>query len=134
MIIKKGNFNGFSEKTLDFLRNLKVNNNKTWFEANKQDYEIYLLQPMRNLVFDIGEFMLSIDPYFEIRPAINKTISKIYRDIRFSRNKSLFRSPKRYGHRRRQSIKTGIFKSDNKRCRCYCVKSRRNQRRADYQK
>jgi uncharacterized protein (TIGR02453 family) len=36
--------------------------------------------------------MLSIDPCFEITPAINKTISRIYRDTRFSKDKSPFRS------------------------------------------
>ncbi|MBI5748337.1 MAG: DUF2461 domain-containing protein, partial [Nitrospinae bacterium] len=84
-------FNGFSQKTLDFLRNLKANNNKTWFEANKKNYQKYLLEPLQNLVVYLGEFMLTIDPHFEIRPAVNKTISRIYRDTRFSKDKSPFR-------------------------------------------
>jgi uncharacterized protein (TIGR02453 family) len=36
--------------------------------------------------------MLDIDPRFEIEPAVNKTISRIYRDTRFSKDKSPFRS------------------------------------------
>jgi uncharacterized protein (TIGR02453 family) len=85
-------FKGFSPKTLKFLKNLKANNNKVWFKAHKADYEDYVLQPMRDLVMDLGDFMLDIDPYFEIAPAVNKTISKIYRDTRFSKDKSPFRS------------------------------------------
>jgi uncharacterized protein (TIGR02453 family) len=89
---KQGNFTGFSPETLEFMRNLKANNHKTWFEAHQQEYQEYLLQPLRALVADMGHFMLSIDPYFEITPAINKTISRIHRDIRFSCDKSPYKS------------------------------------------
>ncbi|MGD2095637.1 MAG: DUF2461 domain-containing protein [Phycisphaerales bacterium] len=85
-------FDGFSPKTLKFLKGLKTNNNKAWFEAHRADYQEYVLEPLRNLVEDLGDFMLSIDPCFEITPAINKTISRIYRDTRFSKDKSPFRS------------------------------------------
>ncbi len=85
-------FNGFSTKALDFLKSLKTNNNKAWFEANKQDYQDYLLEPLQNLVDGIADFMLTIDPYFEIRPAVGRTISRIYRDTRFSKDKSPFKS------------------------------------------
>ncbi len=43
------------------MKDLKANNNKIWFEANKQDYQNYLLEPMQNLVLDLGKFMLTID-------------------------------------------------------------------------
>ena len=85
-------FNGFSPKTLKFLRGLKANNNKVWFEGHRADYEQYVLGPLRDLVTDLGDFMLDIDMRFEITPAINKTISRIYRDTRFSKDKSPFRS------------------------------------------
>jgi uncharacterized protein (DUF2461 family) len=85
-------FKGFSPKTLKFLRGLKANNSKAWFQAHRADYEEYALQPLRYLVTDLGDFMLDIDPYFEITPSVNKTISRIYRDTRFSKDKSPFRS------------------------------------------
>lgn len=85
-------FNGFSPETVNFLKKLKANNNREWFEAHRQDYEQRLLEPMRNLVAELGEFMLVIDPYFEIAPAVNKTISRIFRDTRFSKDKSPFRA------------------------------------------
>lgn len=89
---REDRFNGFSTKTLDFLKDLKANNNKVWFEANKQDYQNDLLEPMQNLIMDLGEFMLTIDPNLEIKPAVDKTISRIYRDTRFSRDKSPYKS------------------------------------------
>jgi uncharacterized protein (TIGR02453 family) len=90
--LEEKKFKGFSQKTLKFLKDLKANNNKVWFKAHKVDYENYVLQPMRDLVTDLGDFMLDIDPSFEITPAVNKTISKIYRDTRFSTDKSPFRN------------------------------------------
>ena len=85
-------FTGFSKQTLNFLQNLKENNNKIWFEQNKHVYNEHLLQPFRNLVSDLTGEMLVIDSSFEILPSVNKTISRIYRDTRFSKDKSLFRS------------------------------------------
>ena len=85
-------FNGFSPKTLKFLRWLKAHNDKAGFQAHKANYEEYVLQPLRDLVTDLGDFMLDIDHSFEITPVINKTISRIYRDTRFSKDKSPYRS------------------------------------------
>ena len=85
-------FKGFSKEATTFLKNLRVNNNKTWFLEHKQDYEKFILAPMRSLVVDLGSYMLGIDPDFEVRPAINKTISRIYRDTRFSKNKSPYKT------------------------------------------
>ncbi len=44
---------------------------------------------MRDLAFDLGEFMASIDSQFVIEP--RKIISRIHRDVRFSKDKSLYR-------------------------------------------
>ena len=84
-------FNGFSEQTIEFLNNLKKNNNKTWFEEHKEEYEFYLLQPFKAFVGEFGQFMLSIDPYLDVTPAVNRTISRIHRDTRFSKDKSPYK-------------------------------------------
>ncbi len=85
-------FKGFSKDSITFLKELKKNNNKQWFESHKQDYENLLLTPLKNLVTDMGIFMFSIDSDFEVRPAVNKTISRIYRDTRFSYDKSPYKT------------------------------------------
>jgi uncharacterized protein (TIGR02453 family) len=85
-------FTGFSEKTIEFLNNLNQNNNKVWFESHRNDYQEFVLEPFRSLVMDLSEFMLTIDPHFVTAPAVNKTISRIHRDTRFSKNKALYRS------------------------------------------
>ena len=85
-------FKGFSPHALDFLANLGINNNKAWFEANRQDFEYYLMTPLKELVSDLSGSMLSIDPNFVTMPAVDKTISRIYRDTRFSRDKSPYKT------------------------------------------
>lgn len=85
-------FAGFSKETLSFLKSLQMNNNKEWFEKHKEDYNLYLLNPLRSLVNDLNEFMLTIDPHFEVSPAINRTISRIYRDTRFTKDKSPYKT------------------------------------------
>jgi len=84
-------FQGFSPKTLTFLQEVHRNNSKTWFEQNRDTYVRYVLDPLQALVTDLSEGMLSIDPLLETRPAVNKTISRIHRDTRFSKDKSLYR-------------------------------------------
>ena len=84
-------FSGFSQETLDFLKNITANNSKSLFEENRHIYEKYLLQPFKNLVADLAGDMLLIDGSFNVQPAVNKTISRIFRDTRFSKDKSLFR-------------------------------------------
>jgi len=84
-------FQGFTRKTFTFLRDLGRNNDKAWFEAHRSDYEQHVLAPLRDLVDGMADFMLGIDLSFEVAPAVGKTIARIYRDTRFSKDKSPFR-------------------------------------------
>ena len=85
-------FKGFSLRTFDFLRDIQFNNNKTWFEDNRQVYQEDVLKPLKELVIDLWPVMISIDPKFEVNPATNKAISRIYRDTRFSKDKSPYKN------------------------------------------
>jgi len=85
-------FNGFSPRALAFFEALAANNSKPWFEAHRDDYEEFLLEPLKALVSDLSGPMLAVDPELITIPAVDKTISRIYRDIRFSRNKSPYKT------------------------------------------
>jgi uncharacterized protein (TIGR02453 family) len=85
-------FEGFSPESLTFLNDVRVNNSKEWFESHRDDYNKYLLKPFQNLVIDLSEQILSIDDLIDVAPVINKTISRIFRDIRFSKDKSLYKN------------------------------------------
>lgn len=85
-------FTGFSQQGLHFLQQVRIENYKEWFEANRGVYEREVLTPFRLLVDALSPVMLMIDPQFETRPAIGKTLSRIHRDTRFSHDKSRYRS------------------------------------------
>ena len=89
--VTERSFRGLFPETFSFLRNLNENNSKVWFEAHRQEYNEHLIEPLQCLVEDLAPAMLEIDPLFEVTPAVNKTISRIYRDTRFSRDKSPYK-------------------------------------------
>ena len=84
-------FKGFSNKTLQFLQEVTRHNSKEWFEEHRSLYDENLLHPFKQLVETLTPCMLAIDERFETRPAIGKTLSRINRDTRFSRDKSRYR-------------------------------------------
>jgi uncharacterized protein (TIGR02453 family) len=84
-------FNGFCSNTLEFLIDNRLHNSKSWFDEHKAAYNDFVLSLFRELAAALSGHMLQIDPLFEVKPAVGKTISRIYRDIRFSKDKSLFR-------------------------------------------
>lgn len=88
--MKKNSFKGFTTDTLNFLNELNLNNNKTWFESNREHYRNLVYSPFIDLGRALMEPMSAIDPEFEVRP--EKVISRIHRDTRFSRDKSPYRS------------------------------------------
>ena len=75
-------FEGFSRKTLDFLVENRIQNRKAWFEEHRGDYNRHVLTPLRELVTALTPAMLKIDPLFTVEPSVNKTIARIYRDVR----------------------------------------------------
>ena len=83
-------FKGYPKQAIGFFRGIKQNNNKQWFEAHKQDYINYCVKPTWGLIHDLSGPALNIDPYFQTDP--HKIISRIYRDIRFSKDKSPYKS------------------------------------------
>lgn len=80
-----------SENTFRFLAVNKMNDSREWFKENKEEYEAHVLQPLKELCEALAPLMLSIDAQIVTDAKIGKTISRIYRDTRFSRDKSIFR-------------------------------------------
>lgn len=85
-------FNGFSPLAPVFFEQLAANNNKTWFEAHRDEYQVLLLEPLKLLVSELADTMQALDPALITLPAVDKTISRLYRDTRFSRNKSPYKT------------------------------------------
>jgi len=75
---------------MDFLRQLKRNNRREWFEARREVYERELKAPMLALIEKITEGMLDYAPT-HVRPA-QKSMLRIYRDTRFSADKTPYKT------------------------------------------
>ncbi|HEX8016201.1 MAG TPA: DUF2461 domain-containing protein, partial [Flavobacterium sp.] len=75
--------------TLDFLQQLKENNNKPWFEAHKQEYLIEL-----NHIESFAEALLHELSKTDLLETSSgkKSVYRIYRDIRFSKDKTPFKT------------------------------------------
>jgi len=83
-------FIGFPEEGLKFLRSLKRNNNRDWFQAHKSDYEEFVKKPMEELVLALASDFSTIAP--EIAASPKASIFRIYRDTRFSKDKSPYKT------------------------------------------
>jgi len=86
----KNSFPGFSPEALKFLRDLKNNNHREWFLANKHIYEYKVKAPMVALLMALKPELRKIAPEMDVDPARN--IFRIYRDIRFSHDKSPYKT------------------------------------------
>ena len=78
-----------SRETLDFLAENRMRNDKTWFRENKERYEKLVKQPLLELAVQLAPVMEEIDPLMVIRP--QSAVSRIYRDTRYSKDKTIFR-------------------------------------------
>lgn len=79
-----------SKETLFFLEDLKANNNRDWFLANKKRYESYKKE-YHQLIADLLEVMKPQDASLEMLEIKNCTF-RINRDIRFSKDKSPYKT------------------------------------------
>ena len=81
----------FSLKTIEFLVENRLMDSREWFRENKGRYNEVLLEPFIRLVEQLAPDMLEIDPQLITEPRVDRTLSRIHRDIRFSKDKLLYR-------------------------------------------
>ncbi len=83
-------FEGFRPQALAFLRRLKRNNRREWFERNRALYESEVRNPMRALVEEMDVRLARLAP--EITGDPRRSIFRIHRDVRFSSDKSPYKT------------------------------------------
>jgi uncharacterized protein (DUF2461 family) len=79
-------FDGFPPETIRFLRELRVNNRKDWFDAHRVDYEAYWVAPAKAFVVAAGQLLAELAPQIRAEPRVLGSIFRINRDTRFSRD------------------------------------------------
>jgi uncharacterized protein (TIGR02453 family) len=85
-------FEGFPKATLTFYRDLAKNNSKLWFDEHKDDFEQHVMAPARDLVLALGEGLRKFAPGIQADPRVNKSLFRINRDVRFSRDKTPYKT------------------------------------------
>jgi uncharacterized protein (TIGR02453 family) len=80
----------FTAASLRFLRGLARNNRRDWFEAHRREYETAVLFPMRDFVEEMDVRLARLAPEMVGDP--KRSIFRIYRDIRFSKDKSPYKT------------------------------------------
>ena len=82
-------FSGLTEDTYRFFWELAFHNDKTFFEENREQYKQVVYQPLKELTELLSPTIEEIDDRLSTRPA--SVISHIYRDTRYTKDKSPYR-------------------------------------------
>ncbi len=85
-------FSGFTKETVRFYTALRKNNNRDWFEANRETYERHVMTPAKLFVTAMGERLKTVIPGIVAVPKVNKSIFRINRDTRFSLDPSPYKT------------------------------------------
>jgi uncharacterized protein (TIGR02453 family) len=83
----------FTRRTFSFLRDLAKNNDREWFRANKERFDRDVREPAVRFILDFAPHLKTISPHFRADPRGNGgSLFRIYRDTRFSKDKSPFKT------------------------------------------
>jgi len=85
-------FSGFTKETVRFFTALRKNNNREWFERNRETYDTHVMAPAKLFVTAMGERLKAIAPRIVAVPKVNKSIFRINRDTRFSLDPSPYKA------------------------------------------
>lgn len=91
-------FQGLPREMIDFLLEIRFHNNIAYFNENRKRYEQYVKEPLQALATALAPAVLSVDPSLDTRPV--KSVSRIRRDTRFTKDKSPYRDHMWIGWRR----------------------------------
>lgn len=85
--MSEGLFRGFSRDTINFFKELRENNSKDWFEAHRSAFENEVMEPAKQFVLEMGGLLQQVRPEIYFEPKTDKSIFRLHRDVRFSKNK-----------------------------------------------
>jgi uncharacterized protein (TIGR02453 family) len=82
----------FTRETFKFFKDLARHNHKDWMDANRERYQAALVQPFRRLLEEIAPAALELDSRFDTSGRTGANFSRINRDIRFAKDKTLYKT------------------------------------------
>ena len=90
-MVGEGSFVGFPEGVIGFLEELARHNDKAWFEAHRADYEAFYLEPGRAFAADLADRLTEAEVLGPGTRIVGSAF-RIFRDTRFSRDKSPYKT------------------------------------------
>ena len=81
-------YQGLRRETFDYLRALAANNDRDWFEANREAYQRDWLEAGLDLIAALAPFCAGMEPRLLAVPKLNQSLRRINRDTRFSKDKT----------------------------------------------
>ncbi|MDH3440750.1 MAG: DUF2461 domain-containing protein [Gammaproteobacteria bacterium] len=88
-----GRYATFKPETVKFLHELKANNNRDWFNANKSRYEEDVLDVALRFIQSMQDPLAEFAPRFTAIPKrMGGSLMRVYRDTRFSKNKAPYKT------------------------------------------
>ena len=83
----------FDPRLFRFLADLKKNNNREWFQANKSRYASDVRDPLLKFISDFSPRLRKISPHYVADPRpVGGSLTRPYRDTRFSADKSPYKT------------------------------------------
>jgi len=83
----------FSKKTIKFLKDLEKNNNRDWFNTNKQRYEDEVRSPALSFIETMEPALHRVSNYFDASPKkVGGSLMRVYRDTRFGTDKTPYKT------------------------------------------
>src|SRR5881227_4434195 len=82
----------FTRETFQFFKDLGRQNRKEWMDANRDRYQAAIVQPFRRLLEELAPRALELDSRFDTSGRTGPNFSRINRDIRFAKDKTLYKT------------------------------------------
>ena len=81
-----------TRETFQFFKDLSRQNRKEWMDANRDRYQAAIVQPFRRLLEELAPRALELDSRFDTSGRTGPNFSRINRDIRFAKDKTLYKT------------------------------------------
>ncbi len=82
----------FARETFEFFRDLGKHNKKEWMDANRERYQEAVVRPFRRMLEEVAPAVLDLDDRFDVSGRTGANFSRINRDIRFAKDKTIYKT------------------------------------------
>src|SRR5260370_15707496 len=82
----------FTRETFKFFNDVGRHNNKDWMDGTRDRYQAAIVQPFRRLLEELSPAALELDTRFDTTGRTGANFSRINRDIRFAKDKTLYKT------------------------------------------